>query len=717
MIRFNDILDKVSPYYTEREITLLQKAYVFAARAHKGQVRRSGEPYMSHPLEVASMLADMQMDAVTLTASLLHDVLEDTDVTALDIEQEFGKDPAHLVEGVTKISLVQESSPESRHAETIRKIILAMTDDLRVIFIKLADRIHNLKTLKFLSEPKQTQVARETLEIYAPIANRLGMGRIKAELEDLAFRYVDPENFFRVRDLVMPLRKDAEKGLEKIRAQLEGQMQENRIKADIVYRIKRPYSIFNKMRKQEVDFDQVYDFMALRLLVNSVKNCYAALGIIHQHWPHLPYRFRDFIAMPKPNHYQALHTTIITGKKQTIEIQIRTHEMHEIAENGIAAHWKYKESRPDDMGKDDKRLQWLREMAELYQERKSPRAFLSSLKTNLIPEEVYVFTPKGKIITLPLGATALDFAFKIHSEIGLQAHEARIDGKLAPLKTILKPGNIVEVLISPDTTPGRDWLNIAFTSTARHHIRRWLNHQERARHTSLGLTLWRKEAARFKIPARMLKEDTLMAQFRDAVPFRIRKPEDLYFLIGSGKIILDQRLMEKIFPHADLAQKKEPLLKKVVTRVTGKASLGILVKGREGSPVRLARCCAPIKGEPVIGYITSGKGVTVHAQRCHYVVKELLDSQRMVDVAWDEGAKGEYRGSLSIVSQDTPGVLARLTAVIAKQGANITQARVDTSADGKGRVKLAISIRDIKHLEGIVKKVAEIKEVESVERA
>ncbi|MFA9452552.1 MAG: bifunctional (p)ppGpp synthetase/guanosine-3',5'-bis(diphosphate) 3'-pyrophosphohydrolase [Candidatus Aminicenantaceae bacterium] len=716
MIRFNDILDKVSPYYTERDITQLQKAYVFAARAHKGQVRRSGEPYLSHPLEVASMLADMQLDAVTLTAALLHDVLEDTDVTPKEIQQEFGKDAAHLVEGVTKISLVQESSPESRHAETIRKIILAMTDDLRVIFIKLADRIHNLKTLKFLDESKQTQVAQETLEIYAPIANRLGMGRIKAELENLAFRYVNPEHFFKIQKLVAPLRKDAELSLEGIKAELEELMQKNRIRAEIVYRIKRSYSIFNKMKQQEIDFDQVYDFMALRLLTNSVKNCYAALGIIHQRWPHLPARFRDFIAMPKPNHYQALHTTIIAGKKQTIEIQIRTHEMHDIAEHGIAAHWKYKESLPDATDKDDKRLQWLREMAELYQERKSPREFLSSLKTNLIPEEAYVFTPKGKIITLPLGATALDFAFKIHSEIGLHAHEARIDSKPASLKTVLKPGSIVEVLTSPDVTPGREWLNIAFTSTARHHLRRWLNQQERAKHISLGRTLWRKEAAKFRIPSKMLKEAPLVAQVRDAVPFRIRSLEDLYILIGSGRIILDHRLMEKIFPDTALIKRKEPLFKKVVTRVTGRPAAGILVKDREGSPVNLAKCCAPIKGEPIIGYITSGKGITVHAQRCHYVVKELLDSQRMVDVTWDEASKGEYRGALVIVSQDTPGVLAKLTAVIAKQGGNITQARVDTSADGKGRIRLVLSIRDIRHLDSIITKAAEIKEIESAKR-
>ncbi len=716
MIRFNDILDKVTPFYSEREVTTLQKAYVFAAQAHKGQVRRSGEPYLSHPLEVTNMLADMKLDAVTLTASLLHDVLEDTDVTAADLREAFGKDVVLLVEGVTKISLVQESSPESRHAETIRKIILGMTDDLRVIFIKLADRTHNLQTLKYLKEAKQTQVARETLEIYAPIANRLGMGRIKAELEDLAFRYVDPEHFFKIQGLVSPQRKEAEKSLAKLSARLAEFMQENQIQADIVYRIKRLYSIYNKMKRQSIEFDQVYDFMALRLLTKSTKNCYAALGIIHLHWPHLPYRFRDFIAMPKPNHYQALHTTIITEKKQTIEIQIRTHDMHDIAKNGIAAHWKYKESKPDSLDKDDKRLEWLREMAELYQERKSPKEFLASLKTNLIPEEVYVFTPKGKVITLPLGATALDFAFKIHSQIGLHAYSARVDGKDAPLKAILKPGNIVEVKTAPDRFPSRDWMNIAFTSTARHHLKRWLNQQERTKHTDLGKTLWRREAAKYKIPPGKLKGERLIAAAREAVPFRIRKIEDFYSLIGAGRILLDRRLMEKVFPDTSLAQKKQPLLKKMVSRVTGKAPSGILVKDREGSPVKLSKCCSPIKGEPIIGYITSGKGISVHAQRCPYITKELLDAQRMVEVTWDESLKGAYSESLLIFSLDSPGVLARLTSVIAKLGGNISKARVDTLSEGRARIELTLTIRDIKHLNSLINKITEIKETVSVKR-
>ncbi len=432
MIRFDDILEKVSPRLGEKDIAVLQKAYVFAARAHKGQVRRSGEPYLSHPLEVAGMLADMNLDRTTLVAGLLHDVLEDTDVTAAEIREAFGKEVAALVEGVTKISRVQEASPEARRAETIRKIILAMTDDLRVIFIKLADRIHNLKTLKFLDEEKQKQIAGETLEIYAPIANRLGMGRIRAELEDLSFRYVAPEEYFQDRRPRRAAAKTAEKELRQFRRTLDGLMKENGIPAEIHVRIKRPYSVWSKMKRRDIEFDQVYDFLALRIITDTVKNCYAALGIIHQKWPHLPQRFRDFIAMPKPNLYQALHTTVITEDKQTFEIQIRTQEMHDLAENGIAAHWKYKDEAPQGLMKEDKRLHWLREMVDLYEEQKNPREFLKNLKTNLIPDEVYVFTPKGKVVSLPPGATALDFAFKIHSEIGLHAVGARINGSPRP---------------------------------------------------------------------------------------------------------------------------------------------------------------------------------------------------------------------------------------------------------------------------------------------
>jgi len=413
MIRFDDILEKASSYISEKEVAVLRKAYVFAGQAHKGQVRRSGEPYLSHPLEVAAYLADMKLDRTTLVAALLHDVLEDTETTAAVIRESFGKEVAGLVEGVTKMSRVQEASPEVRRAETIRKILLAMTDDIRVIFIKLADRIHNLKTLRFLEEEKRRQIARETLDIYAPIANRLGMGRIRAELEDLSFRYVAPEEHAKIAATVEPQRKAAEADLAAMKKELAELLARNGLPAEIFSRVKRPYSIWSKMKRRDIGFDQVFDLLALRVITDTVKDCYAVLGTIHQRWPHLPQRFRDFVAMPKPNLYQALHTTVITEGRKMFEIQVRTREMHDLAENGIAAHWRYKDEATAGPTAEDRRLHWLREMAALFEEKKNPQEFLRSLKTNLVPEEVYAFTPKGRVIDLPHGATALDFAFTI----------------------------------------------------------------------------------------------------------------------------------------------------------------------------------------------------------------------------------------------------------------------------------------------------------------
>jgi len=716
MIRFDDILEKVSSSYSEKDITLLKKAYVFAAKAHKGQIRRSGEPYLSHPLEVTSMLSDMNLDKTTLVAGLLHDVLEDTDVTVLELREAFGKEIADLVEGVTKISRVQATSPELSQAETIRKIILAMTDDLRVIFIKLADRIHNLKTLKFLPEDKQKQIAKETLEIYAPIANRLGMGRIKAELEDLSFRYVNPEEYFQVVSLVEPQRKKAEEDLKKLKETLGNLMKDNHIPAEIFYRIKRYYSIHNKMSRQNIAFDQVYDFLALRLITDSMKNCYAALGIIHQKWPHLPLRFRDFIAMPKPNLYQALHTTIITEEKQTFEIQIRTKDMHNLAENGIAAHWRYKETAPQSILKEDKRLQWLREMVDLYKEQKSPREFLKSLKTNLIPEELYVYTPKGKIISLPLGASALDFAFKIHSEIGLHASSARINAKPMPLRTILKTGDIVEILTSPEKAPHRNWLNIAFTSSARHQIKRWLNMQEKAKSITLGKKLWEKELKKYKLPLQLQTEENILKHLSETLKFRIKTMEDFYSLIGFGKIVVDKKFIEKTFALDKMVEKKEALFKKVMMRVSKKLPSGIQVKDVDKGLINFAKCCSPIKGEPIVGYITSGKGITVHSTRCPFIAKEILDRERMVEVSWDSALAGSYKGRLMINAMDSPGVLAKVATSIAQLDGNITKADVNTFADRKAQIKISIVIRDMKHLEDIIKKIRSIKEIFSVER-
>ncbi len=716
MIRFDDILDKVAGSYSEKDINQMKKAYVFAARAHKGQTRRSGEPYLSHPLEVANMLADMKLDHTTLVAGLLHDVLEDTDITAADVRENFGQDVADLVEGVTKISRVQESSPEVRQAETIRKIIMAMINDLRVIFIKLSDRIHNLKTLKFLPDDKQRQIAKETLDIYAPIANRLGMGRIKAELEDLSFRYVNPDDYFRIAALVAPARQSAEEQLARFKATLEDLIRENGIPAEIQYRIKRLYSIYDKMKRREIDFDQVYDFKALRIITDTVKNCYAALGIIHQKWPPLPHRFRDFIAMPKPNLYQALHTTIITEDKQTFEVQIRTQDMNGLAENGIAAHWKYKDQDASSLVREDKRLEWLREMVDLYKEQKSPREFLKNLKTDLIPEEVYAFTPKGKVINLPLGGSALDFAFKVHSEIGLHAAGAIINGRAAPLKTILKTGDIVEIVSAPEKAPRRTWLNIVFTSGARHQIKRWLNQQEKIKSIGLGKKIWERESKRYDLPRDLLKEDQLLRRLAEILPFRVKTKDDFFASIGLGKVVVDKKFMARLSPEGEPAEKKQALLRKFMDKVSGKAGPGILVKDTSTEFVNLARCCSPIKGEPIIGYMTAGKGITIHATRCPLVSREILNSDRMVEVSWDSASAGPYKSRLLIMAADSPGVLGKVATGIAQLEGNIVKAEVITTADKKAQIKLSLIIKDMKHLETIVKKIAGIKEILSVER-
>jgi GTP pyrophosphokinase len=517
--------------------------------------------------------------------------------------------------------------------------------------------------------------------------------------------------------MVAPRRKKAEKEIKKIEKTLDGLMKDNKIPVEIFSRIKRLYSIYNKMKYQNIDFDQVYDFMAIRIITDSVKNCYAVLGIIHQKWPHFPHRFRDLISMPKPNLYQALHTTIITENKQTIEIQVRTQAMHNMAENGISAHWKYKEKSPRTIMKEDARLHWLREMVELYKEQKSPKEFLKNLKINLIPEEVYVFTPKGKVVTLPAGATVLDFAFKIHSEIGLQAKEAIVNGKKTLLKTILKTGDIVEILTSPEKRPSRDWLNKAFTSKARYHIKHWFNVQDRIKNTDLGKKLWEKKIKEYKLPASSLKKENLMKSLSDETPYRVPDIDAFYVLIGSGKVVLNKKFMEKLFHRDKLSGKKETILEKVAAKVAKKPKPLIEVKEADEAIVNLAKCCAPIRGEPIIGYITSGKGVSVHAQRCPRVKKEILDPQRIVDASWSSSsAEGSYQSKILVKSQDSPGVLAQLTAAIAKQGGNITKAQVDTYADKKAQIKLTIIIRDIKHLEQIIKQILRIKEVSFVER-
>ncbi len=799
MTRFDDILEKVSStgLLSEKDILLLKKAYVFAAAAHKGQVRRSGEPYLSHPLEVTNILADLMLDKTTLIAGLLHDVLEDTDVTLEDLQKNFGPEVARLVEGVTKITRVEHASPEIRQAETIRKIILAMTDDLRTIFIKLADRLHNLQTLRFLPEAKQRQVARETLEIYAPIANRLGMGRLKSELEDLAFRYVSPQEYFRVAAIVEPVKAKAEPSLEAFKERLKQLLAENNIPCEIQTRVKRLYSIYEKMKRRRVDFDQVYDFLALRIITDTVRSCYAALGIIHQKWPPMPDRFRDFIAMPKPNLYQSLHTTIITEDRLTVEIQIRTREMHALAENGIAAHWRYKEGPQAQLIQEDKRLEWLREMVEIYKEQRNPLEFLKVLKSDLVPEEVYTFTPKGKVIALPAGASALDFAFKVHTEIGLHAASALVNSRPAALKTILKPGDIVEIQTSLERYPKREWLRWVITSSARHHIKRWIRQKEKLKSIELGRRLWERALRQAGIQGGWEKdENNLLPRLAQASGLSFRTLDDFFAAVGFGRLIIDQRFLEKMgFPPSSTAKPQvtaqagsmvtpssvtpsaaspatpgnkpdrlegkssspvesssgaeekitsppaekttpEPAAKKptgpgaliarMVEKVKSVASkpgpppAAVVVKRggleTETELIALGRCCHPIKGEPIVGYITRGKGITVHALRCSLVAKEILAPERMVDASWDPKAEGVYRAAIRVHTVDSPGVLAKVATAIAELNGNITRAEVTTYAEGRAKIDLALTIRDLGHLEGIIKRITDLKEVHSAER-
>jgi guanosine-3',5'-bis(diphosphate) 3'-pyrophosphohydrolase len=716
MIRFDDILEKVSSYISEKEVPVLQKAYVFAGKAHKGQVRRSGEPYLSHPLEVTDFLADMKLDRTTLVAALLHDVLEDTEATAADIRENFGKEVADLVEGVTKISRVQEVSPEVRRAETIRKIILAMTDDIRVIFIKLADRIHNLKTLRHLAVERQRQIARETLDIYAPIANRLGMGRIRAELEDLSFRYVAPEEFAKVSAAVEPQRKAAEADLRVMTATLERLLDENGIPADVFSRIKRPYSIWSKMKRRDIGFDQVFDFLALRVITGSVKDCYAVLGVIHQRFPHLPQRFRDFIAMPKPNLYQALHTTIITEGKKMFEVQIRTREMHDLAENGIAAHWRYKDDAPPGPQQEDRRLHWLREMAALFKDQKNTQEFLRNLKSNLVPEEVYVFTPKGKVVNLPPGATALDFAFKVHTEIGLHASGARINGSASPLKTVLKTGDIVEILTAPVRTPTRGLLAAAATSGARQELKRWLNLKSRATSVALGRKLWEREVRKYDLPAELKKEEALAARLAEVLGLRTASMEEFFRQAGLGRVVIDRGFIEALFPAGAAAPRKKGLLEKAAARLVPAPGAAIRLRDIDGPLIRLAKCCSPVKGEPVVGYLTAGKGMSVHAVRCPLVAKDVLDGQRLVEVTWDPALTGTFSARLLVKTQDSPGVLAKVATAVAALEGDISKAEAGRGAEGKATIRLDLRIRDIRHLEDISRRIAALKEVLSADR-
>ena len=717
MIRLEEILDRVAKHHPGDNLDLIRRAYIFSAKEHKGQLRASGEPYLTHPLEVANLLAEMKMDAVTVSVGLLHDVVEDTLTTLDKIEELFGPDVAHIVDGVTKISQIPFTSKEEKQAENFRKMLLAMTDDIRVIMVKFADRLHNMRTLAYLPADRREAIARETMDIYAPLANRLGMGKIRGELEDLSFSYLDPKAYQELKDIVEKNRRRHEAFLAEVTKIVEDKMKEHDIPCFTESRIKRLYSIFLKLRKQRITIDQVYDLLALRIITDNVKNCYAALGVIHNTWRPVPGRIKDFIAMPRPNMYQSLHTSVIAGG-QPFEVQIRTAEMHQIAEEGIAAHWKYKDGKLVADDREDQRVSWLRHLVEWQQEMKDPADFLSTLKIDLYPEEVYTFTPKGKVVTLPRDATPVDFAYAIHTEVGHSCIGAKINARMTPLRTKLRNGDIVEIVTQPGHKPSRDWLSFVKTSRARNKIRHWLTQQESEKAIELGRKMLEKEARKYKKNAKeLLASEQMHALLSE---YGSSKVEDLLSAIGYGKVSAKQ-VITRLSPDGlkETPVEEESMIASVVKRVLGiGGEAKLLVKGFDDLLVYRAKCCNPIRGEEVIGYITRGKGVAVHSKNCPNVQNLLYEPDRKIEVEWASTAPSAeaYAVPLTILTEDRPGMLAEIAAAISDVRSNILNVEART-ADERGTIDITVEIPDMKHLERVISSVKKIDGVYDVTRS
>src|ERR1700723_11825 len=717
--RFRELMKKLRENRPNDDLNLVKKAYEFSQKHHAGQSRASGEPYLAHPLQVATILAEMQLDTTAITAGLLHDAVEDTSVTIDEIQAEFGEQVAHIVEGVTKISKIDFASSEEAQAENVRKMVLAMMDDIRVVLIKLADRLHNMRTLKFLSPERQQKIAKETLEIYAPIAHRLGMGKIRGELEDLAFQYVDPIGFEQVRAAVESRRKEGEAFMARVEDVLRDGLKEAGITGRVESRIKRLYSIHKKLQRQRISVDQVYDLYAMRVITNSVQDCYAVLGIIHNLWRPVPGRIKDFIAMPRPNLYQSLHTSVITETGETFEIQIRTEEMHKMCEEGIAAHWKYKDGPVS--AQDEQRLAWLRQGVDWQRDGFDPSEFLSTLKIDLYPEEVYTFTPKGKVVVLPRESTPIDFAYSVHTEVGHSCVGAKVNGRMVPLRHKLHSGDIVEIITQAGHKPSRDWLAIVKSSRARNKIKHWLNVHQRERAIEIGKKLIEKEARKSRISLKEIKEADLQ---RAAAEYGLGRPDDLMAGIGYGKYSARQVLAKFTPAGAQPMSETEDThgfssgISSVVRRVFGTDSNAIVVRGQGDLLVYRARCCNPIRGESIVGYVTRGKGVAVHSINCPNVTNLLYEPDRRIDVLWAGDKDGQpisYPVKITLLCDDRWGMLKQITAVISDTHTNIRNIEA-RSQNGQASVDVVLEIADLKHLQKIMDGVRQIPGVHDVQR-
>ena len=716
MIRFEDLIEKVRTANPEADTELLRRAYVFSAYEHKGQVRRSGEPYLVHPLEVADILADLRLDVVAIAAGLLHDIVEDTPNTIDKVREHFGAEVAHVVEGVTKLSGLQFASSEERQAESFRKMLLAMSDDIRVVLVKLADRLHNMRTLHHLPEERRVKIAQETRDIYAPIAHRLGMSKLKNELEELTFRHLDTAAYQNLRLQVEGKRRAAEGLIDELAAKLRAKLEEAQVPVVAIDgRIKRLWSIHQKLQRQKIPLDQVYDFIALRVITRTVKDCYAVLGIIHQMWSPVPGRFKDFVAVPRPNGYRSLHTSVVGERGLPFEVQIRTEEMHRIAEEGIAAHWKYKEGRVG-AARDEQYFTWLRQWLESQQEVRDPQEFMQNLRIELYPEEVYIFTPKGEVKSLPRGATPVDFAYAIHTDVGHQCTGARVNGRFVPLRTRLENGDIVEIVTQPGHKPSRDWLTFVATSRARSKIRHFIHAEEKVRSLELGRRLFEKETRRFALDKSLVTDEALT---KIAGEYGAQKADDLMAAIGYGKITARTVLTRLVGQDALREKAPDGAIASVVKRVLGTgAEARIKVRGIDDVMVFRARCCNPIRGEKIVGYITRGKGVSVHAASCPNVVNLLYDPERRMDVEWDRSADAApYTVRLRISVEDRRGILADVSSRVAKIDTNIRDIEAAVDPERRGSIRMTVEISDVKHLEKVMKSIKNVDGVLAVERA
>jgi len=730
--RFERLLETLRANRPGDDLDLIRSAWAFSIQQHQGQRRASGEVYISHPLEVAQVLAELKMDATAIAAGLLHDAVEDTDVTAAEISKRFGEQVAHIVEGVTKLDKIKFANREDHQAENIRKMLLAMVTDVRVVIIKLADRLHNMRTLEHLRPEKQQRIARETLEVYAPLAHRLGMGKLRGELEDLAFRYTDPFQYTQLTDEVESLRGEGEAFLHRIVGTLETKLRETGIKARVESRIKRLYSIQQKLNAHSIPVDQVYDLFAIRVITETEQDCYAVLGLLHSTWRPVPGRFKDFIAMPRPNLYQSLHTTLIADGGHQFEVQIRTEDMHRVAEEGIAAHWKYKAS---DMvtAKDEQRLAWIRQMLEWQREMTDPNEFMSTLKMDMYPEEVYTFTPKGKVIVLPKDASPIDFAYAIHTDVGHATIGAKVNNRIVPLRHKLRNGDIVEVTTQAGHSPSRDWLSFTKSSRARNKIKHWLNENQRTRAIEIGRKLLEREARKYKVSIDKYKT----ADYdRIANEYGLGGEEDLLAGIGFGKFSTRQ-VLNKLEPGSTLpAEVEKPEqgavgnklshMSEAVKRVFfGKGSESLQVEGQDDLLVYRARCCNPIRGEEIIGYVTRGKGVAVHARSCPNVQNLLYEADRRIDVEWapsPEDVAGTapkastYPVRLIVICDDRTGLLKEFTAIISEDGTNIRSVSTPPAVDGVVHVDFVIETVDLRHLTRLVQNLRKVPGVREVQR-